>query len=354
MSTIAPSTDFVRSFRPILQATAHPSRHLTFVEPIVRAQDSLISVVIPSYNEEGNINLLFDELENVLSGLNHEIIFVDDGSTDGTLEAVRSLSARHPAVSYISFSRNFGHQQALRAGLEAANGKCVVSLDADLQHPPKVIPRLIEAWRNGADIVLTKRSDRAAAPFLKRLTSRLFYKLMRSVFGVSMTSGAADFRLLDRTVVEALKQFRDPIPFYRGFIGLVGFRQSVVEYEPADRHSGDSKYTLRKMASLARSGIIGTTVTPLRFAFVFAVVFFLFFFAYSIYIIWTVIFGSGVVAGWASTALLVALVGFMQSVSLAILSEYVAQISISTRGRPSYIVRESGGLAFDRAPPRSE
>lgn len=320
----------------------------------MREQNSLISIIIPSYNEEGNIDLLFNELKSSLGDINHEIIFIDDGSTDGTLDAIRSLSAMHPSVSYISFSRNFGHQQALRAGLDSANGECVISLDADLQHPPKVIPRLIEAWRKGDDIVLTKRIDRTATPFLKRVSSRLYYALMRSVFGVSMVSGAADFRLLDRAAVDALKQFKDPIPFYRGFMGLVGFRQSVIEYEPDDRHSGASKYTLRKMASFARSGVIGTTITPLRFASGFALLFFLFFFAYSAYILWTVFFGTGVVEGWASTALLVALVGFMQSVSLAILSEYVAQISISTRGRPSYIVRESSGPAFDRGARRSE
>lgn len=311
-----------------------------------RSGDLLISVVVPCHNEEKNIPVLHAALRDALAGSRREFIFVDDGSLDGTLQALRRLAAEDSSVSYISFSRNFGHQIALRAGLDAARGDCTVSLDADMQHPPALIPRLLEDWRNGVDVVLTKRMDGKKTPLLKRLTSRLFYSVLRKTFGVSIVEGSADFRLLDRSVVDALKEFKDPAPFYRGLVGLVGFRQSIVEYEVGERLYGQSKYSLRKMFSLARAGVVSTTVQPLRFAFGFSILFFLFFIYYAAYVIYVAAFGEGAVAGWASVALLLSLVGFMQALSLAILSEYVAQISMSTRGRPSYIVRERAGRTF--------
>lgn len=320
-----------------------------------RPAEPLISLVIPSFNESANIAPLVGALKETLAAERLEIIFVDDGSSDDTLERLRALSARDPACNYVALSRNFGHQLALRAGLDAATGDCVISLDGDMQHPPALIPEMLKHWRAGSDVVLTRRLDGARVPLFKRVTSKVFYGVLNRVFGTSILEGSADFRLLDRGALEALRRFRDPTPFYRGLVGLIGFRQTVLEYEPGERLHGVSKYSLRKMVSLARLGVVSTTVQPLRFAFVFSLVFFAFFIGYAIYVIYTALFGEGAVPGWASVALIVSLIGFGQSLALAILSEYVAQISISARGRPSYIVKERGDrLRPDRDRRRQE
>lgn len=311
-----------------------------------RPPQPLISLVVPCHNEERNVPVLYAALAEALSSRRLEYIFVDDGSSDGTLRVLRDLAARDHAFSYISLSRNFGHQLALRAGLDAAAGDCVVSLDADMQHPPKLIPEMIGRWREGYDVVLTKRKDGASTPLWKRMTSSLFYFLLRKTFGATVTEGAADFRLLDRAAVDALKEFHDPTPFYRGLMGLIGFRQTIIEYDVGERLHGQSKYSLRRMVSLARTGIVSTTVLPLRVSFFFSAMFLLFFLGYAAYVLFVAIFGDNAITGWASVAMLLSLIGFTISLSLAILSEYVAQIAISTRGRPSYIVKERVGAAF--------
>lgn len=301
----------------------------------------MISVVMPCFEEQDNIPLIYKELTHILADENYELIFIDDGSKDATLSAIRALAAADKRVRYISFARNFGHQIALRAGLEGAAGACVISLDADMQHPPTLIPEMLRLWREGVDIVQTRRIDTRESSLLKRTTSAGFYWILRKVFGVEISPGAADFRLLDRKAVDALNQFQDPVPFYRGFVGLIGFRSHSINYEVGVRRHGASKYSIRKMISLARAGIVTTTVQPLRFATVFAFVFLMFFIGYSIYVIYTLIMKDNVVPGWASVTLLVSLVGFVHSMLLAILGEYIAQISISSRGRPIYIVKET-------------
>ncbi|MEQ1929458.1 MAG: glycosyltransferase family 2 protein [Parvularculaceae bacterium] len=311
-----------------------------------RATQPAVSVVVPCHNEEKNVPVLFAALLKELGQRPYELIFVDDGSTDGTLGVLRDLAGRDRGVSYISLSRNFGHQLALRAGLDAASGDCVISLDADMQHPPELIPEMLKRWSEGFDVVLTRRRDSARTPLFKRLTSGLYYFVLQKTFGAKIVQGAADFRLLDRAAVEALREFRDPAPFYRGLIGLIGFRQTILEYDVGERLHGQSKYSLRRMVSLARSGIVSSTVLPLRFSFVFSAMFLLFFLGYAAYVLFIAIFGDSTITGWASVALLLSLIGFTHSLSLAILSEYVAQIAMSTRGRPSYIIRERTGGAF--------
>ncbi len=180
----------------------------------------MISVVMPCFEEQDNIPLIYKELTHILADENYELIFIDDGSKDATLSAIRALAAADKRVRYISFARNFGHQIALRAGLEGAAGACVISLDADMQHPPTLIPEMLRLWREGVDIVQTRRIDTRESSLLKRTTSAGFYWILRKVFGVEISPGAADFRLLDRKAVDALNQFQDPVPFYRGFVGL--------------------------------------------------------------------------------------------------------------------------------------
>ncbi len=306
-----------------------------------RAPGKLISIIIPCYEEQDNIPILLSALDETLENENCEFIFVDDGSKDETLNVLRSLRTQDPRVHYISLSRNFGHQTALKAGLENAKGACAISLDGDNQHPPSLIPKMLKAWREGIDIVTTKRIDKVDTGLFKRVTSKTFYWLLKRVFGVRISAGAADFRLLDEKPLKALLQFQDPTPFFRGLVSLLGFRQSGIEYEVRDRLHGRSKYSFRKMLSLARSGIVSTTVLPLRFATGFSVLFLSFFVFYSIYTIITYFSEDSVVPGWASVALLLSLLGFVQSFILAIIGEYIAQISMSARGRPSYILKET-------------
>ena len=195
-------------------------------------QIKTLSIVIPSFNEEGNIKKLYDRLILNLkkTKYNFEIIFVDDGSTDGTLNQIKKLSSKSKWIKYISFSKNFGHQKALKAGLDFANGEAVISLDADLQHPPELIPTMIENWENGFDIVFTIRKDTEDTSLFKKITAQFFYKIMNRLSGLNISQGAADFRLLDRKVVNVIRDMQEDNLFIRGMIPWLGFNQIGNEY----------------------------------------------------------------------------------------------------------------------------
>jgi glycosyltransferase involved in cell wall biosynthesis len=232
--------------------------------------NSLVSVVIPAYNEEKNVPAVYQAVRSSLAGCEPcEIIFVDDGSTDATAERVRGLRAQDSCVRLIRFGRNFGQQPALLAGLEAARGAAVITLDCDLQHPPELLPRMIQAWRNGAQVVQMVRMQTAGVGFLKTLTSRLFYRFVNLLSETPVVSGAADYQLLDRAVVDAVLRFRDRYPFLRGLVGWLGFPATRIEYVALPRHTGTSGYTLRKMLRLSLQAVMGLSSKPLRFSFYF-------------------------------------------------------------------------------------
>ena len=194
---------------------------------------SQISIVIPCYNEEGNVKLIYDSVSSVLSEYNIEIVFVDDNSKDNTLNIIQDLADKDPNVKYVSFSRNFGHQSALRAGLQYAAGDCVISMDGDMQHPPELLPKMIQKWKEGYDIVFTMRKDIENIPFLKRVTSSLFYKLINSLSDIEINEGSADFRLLDKRIVKVLvNDITEYHLFYRGLISWIGYKQAGIEYIP--------------------------------------------------------------------------------------------------------------------------
>jgi dolichol-phosphate mannosyltransferase len=205
---------------------------------INKASSKKISIIIPSFNEQDNVSVLFKKIKSVLPYANLEVIFVDDGSSDGTLENIIKLSKTERCVKYISFSRNFGHQAALRAGLRAARGDAVISMDADLQHPPELLPILISKWERGHDIVYTKRDDDSAekTSLFKKKSSNIFYKLINQLSGLSIDPGAADFRLLDRKVVDVINSFTEPNIFLRGLVNWIGFKSASIDYVP-DRKS---------------------------------------------------------------------------------------------------------------------
>ena len=226
-----------------------------------------ISVVIPAYNEEENLPEVTARIKEHLSGrYERELIFVDDGSHDNTQRVLRDLREHDPEIHYVLLARNFGHQSALRAGIDYATGDCVISLDADLQHPPYLIPELLGHWLAGYDIVYTQRRDDEKLPWLKRRTSAVFYGLMNKLSSVNFEPGTADYRLIDRRVADVVRASPDVELFLRGFIHWVGFRQKRVAYTPEPRFRGTTKYTVRKMVKLALSGITSFSVRPLHFA----------------------------------------------------------------------------------------
>ena len=225
-----------------------------------------ISVVVPVYNEAANISVLYKELSGQLSALPYasEFIFVDDGSTDGSLQIMKDLARQDSTVFYIELSRNFGHQYALKAGLDVSNGDCVVSMDCDLQHPPDVVLKMIGKWEEGYDVVYTRRSPNKNLSWLKQKTSSLFYAFMDKISDLKLESGTADFRLMNRNALDAFAHLNESELFIRGLVKWAGFRQTAIDYEPRDRHSGETKYNLKKMLSFAFRGITAFSVRPLQ------------------------------------------------------------------------------------------
>ncbi|MEI7675374.1 MAG: glycosyltransferase family 2 protein, partial [Bacteroidales bacterium] len=275
--------------------------------------ESVVSVVVPIMNEEGNVALLVDRVSAVLEGVaSFEIIFVNDGSTDNTLEVIKQLNASDKRVKYLSFSRNFGHQSALRAGLDFAEGDCVVSMDGDLQHPPELIPEMIQKWKEGYDVVYTLRKDTEEVGFFKRKTSALFYKLINWLSDVEIEQGSADFRLVDRCVIDALRKFHENPIFYRGLVRWLGFRQFALEYEPEKRVWGKTKYSLKKMFKFALVGITSFSVRPLHMSTILGLIMAIFSFLYGIYAIILKLFTDQTIPGWTSLLIVVALIGGIQ------------------------------------------
>lgn len=301
-----------------------------------------VSVVIPAYNEEGNLPILTDKLTEVLKQYDdYEIIFVNDGSTDDTLNVMKKLHHDNSRVHYLSLSRNFGHQYALKAGLDKAGGDCVISMDGDLQHPPRLIPQLIEGWQKGYDIVYTTRQDKQTEGFFKRFTSTLFYKCFRVLTGLKMPAGAADFRLLDKKVVAQLRQMPEKALFLRGLIYWMGFKQLAVSYQVEPRFSGRSSYNLKRMLALAIAGATSFSVKPLRLAIYLGFLIAILGCLFTAYVLYIKLFGGGVITGWASLMCVLLILGGCQLFILGIIGEYIGRIFVEMKNRPSYIVDES-------------
>jgi dolichol-phosphate mannosyltransferase len=301
-----------------------------------------ISVVIPLLNEEGNINILYDLLKTVLEKISpdFEILFVDDGSTDTSFELIRSLSEKDKRVTGLSLSRNFGHQVALTAGLEHAKGKAVVTMDADLQHPPELISQLYEEYKKGFDIVNTIRKDPDNIGWFKKATSSLFYKLINYLSDVRIQPAAADFRLMSRKAVNAFMKIRERDRFTRGLVSWMGFRQATIEYMAASRFAGKSKYTLKRMIRFASDGITSFSSRPLRVSFYLGLIVLAIGIIYSGFAIYEY-FQGVTVQGWTSTLLTIIILGSIQLISIGVLGEYIARVFNEAKGRPLYFLKEN-------------
>lgn len=301
-----------------------------------------VALVVPLYNEEANVAVLVTAVKAVFANLpyTYTIILVDDGSRDASLQVVQQLATQDPCVKYISFSRNFGHQNALKAGLDHADADCVISMDADLQHPPAMIPVLLQKWEEGFDVVYTVRKTAEGLSPLKKRSSSAFYQLLNWLSEVDVEVGTPDFRLVSRPVVEVLRNLNEYDLFFRGLVKWVGFTQVAVEYEENKRLAGKSKYTFKKMFRLALQGITSFSIHPL-----YAAAYIGFFISvasllYLPYVGYSYYFGH-MISGWASVIVTIAFFGGLQLTILGIIGIYLGKLFMQAKGRPLYIVKET-------------
>jgi dolichol-phosphate mannosyltransferase len=306
-----------------------------------RPQSPLVSVVVPVLDEEGCVDELARRVRAALSkeDVRHELLFVDDGSRDGTPVRIAALQQLDPSVRTVRFTRRFGHQAALAAGLRYARGDVVISMDGDLQHPPELLPQLLAAWRAGSDVVHTvRRLPPGTRRGAKERAGGAFYRLMNAVARVPVVPAGADFRLLDRRVVDAFNDLEEHFVFLRGLIPWFGFAESQVEFEVAPRFSGRSKYRLSPMLRLALDGIFAFSVMPLRLITLLGLLTTLVGVAYGVF--WLAAYFTGRIgeAGWTSLVVLVLVFGGMQLLSIGILSEYVGRTYEEVKRRPRYVV----------------
>jgi dolichol-phosphate mannosyltransferase len=307
----------------------------------MKGKNIKISIIIPVMNESGNIDIIVKKISNELKeNFDWELIFINDGSVDDTLERIKRNAQRYNRIKYISFSRNFGHQNALRAGYDYASGDCVICMDGDMQHPPKLIFQMIKKWNDGYDIVYTIRKDSEEISFFKRITAKIFYKIMNIFSDVKIDPGAADFRLVDKQVVDVIKSIKENDLFMRGMISWLGFRQCGIEYEPEKRVWGNTKYTFRKMVQFAISGITSFSVKPLHIATVVGYAMAFIAFIYALYAIYIKIFTDTTIEGWTSVLVIVLLIGGIQLIMIGILGSYMGKLFMESKKRPNYIIKE--------------
>lgn len=301
-----------------------------------------LSIVVPLFNEQNNVGTLLKHLKDSITALDksYEIILVDDGSQDNTWEQISQAAQQDSNTKGIRFARNFGHQHALLAGLCAAQGEVIVSMDGDLQHPPSVIRCLIDEYEKGYLVVNTCRNDVKVASFFKRMTSRYFYKIFSILTNVPMSSGTSDFRLLHKSVVEHIVKFQDVDLFLRGAVAWLGYPSTTIPYEANARHSGVSKYNLKKMIKFAAKSIISFSVKPLVLGIWIGIITSMLAFLEIVYVV--IQFSRGVtVPGWASIIAVISFLFGILFILLGIIGVYLSRIHIALQNRPKFIIQET-------------
>lgn len=302
-----------------------------------------ITIVIPTYNESSGVKSLYKALTSTLrrDGFTYEILFVDDGSADDTIDIIKSIEEQDGfSISILALSKNYGHQVALRAGYRSAGGDAIICMDADLQHPPQVVNEMLEKYRNGHEIICCIRDDSQVDSSFKKQTSEVFYKLWSWLTGVTLEPGSSDFRLLSRRVLDEVNAYGERYLFIRGLIPQIGYKSHSLYYKPNKREFGESKYSLKKMLSLSKNGILWGSVKPLRLASILAFVTGCISVLVGFYTIFTFFFGDGVIPGWASIVTIVSFVGSLQLFAIGIVGEYLGQVLQEVRERPLYHVKE--------------
>lgn len=304
----------------------------------------LLSVVVPMYYEEKVAETCYQRIRSVLNqieGMDYELIFVNDGSQDATLPILKTIAANDPKVKVISFSRNFGHQIAITAGIDYAKGDAVVVIDADLQDPPELIKQMLEKWKEGYKVVYARRITRKGESVFKRVTAKGFYRLMNRLTDVAIPLDTGDFRLMDRQVVDELKKIKERNRFVRGIISWIGFKQTAVDYVREPRFAGETKYPLRKMLKFALDGITSFSSKPLKLAL--NIGFFSLFIGLLL-ILYAIgsklVYPETTISGWTSLMIIIVFFGGIQLITIGIIGEYIARIYDESKERPLYIVEE--------------
>ncbi|MFC7526948.1 glycosyltransferase family 2 protein [Parapedobacter sp. GCM10030251] len=303
-----------------------------------------LAVVVPCHNEEGNIAACYARLLRVVSRYDYTLLFVDDGSTDNTLSTLKQLSCDNPKVYYISLSRNFGQQMALKAGYDHVGyADCVVCMDADLQHPPESIPALVDRWKEGYDVVngIREISGGARLPLGKRVASGLFYRLINRFTEHTIIPNAPDFRLLDRKVVQALAGFNESGLYVKALIPWMGYKQSSIYFNVGQRYQGKSQYSTMRLLSLSLRAFVSGSIAPLRLATAVGCVFAALSFCYGFYAVYKYLFTNDTIAGWTSIIASILFISGIQFLLMGVMGEYLGRTLLEVRGRPPYLVREA-------------
>jgi glycosyltransferase involved in cell wall biosynthesis len=304
------------------------------------------SIVVPIYNEELVINEAYKRMKTVmnLTEETYEIIFVNDGSRDSSFDMVKDICNNDKNIRLISFSRNFGHQLAITAGMNNSNGKAVIVIDADLQDPPEVMLKMIEKWKEGYEVVYGKRLSRERETFFKKITAKAFYRILRVMTDVDIPVDTGDFRLIDRKVCEALKRVPERNRYVRGIISWLGFKQTGVEFTREERLAGETKYPLNKMVKFALDAIVSFSYKPLKLATITGLSISIFSFLYLIIIVFKKLFINDAINGWTSIVALSLFFNGLVLIILGIIGEYIGRIYDEVKGRPLYIIDEKVGF----------
>lgn len=309
------------------------------------ASSFLLSIVIPVYYEQDNIHPLLERLRPILKPFDYELLFVNDGSKDKTEEIIKNEAAHDPRIKLLSFNRNFGHQMALVAGYRFAKGDAVISMDADMQDPPDIIPEMVEKWQNGAKIVYAKRKKRDVDSFFKKQTALFFYKFMNMLSDRPIPQDVGDFRLMDREVVDFIGKLPEHAPFLRGLVAWSGYPEDYVYFVREKRHTGETHYSLSKMVNFALDGITSFSVKPLRMAtyagFVVATIGFL----GTLYaIVGKILAPDEFIIGWTGLFVGIMFIGGVQLITIGIIGEYISKIYLEVLNRPHFTIKEKINL----------
>ena len=310
----------------------------------------LLSIVVPVYNEEDNIRKFYTTVKEVLQTLDydHEIIFVDDGSSDDSAAMLRYIGKEDPKVKVLLLARNFGHQLALTCGLDYAKGDAVITMDGDMQHPPELIPELVKHWEEGADVVRTIRDSTEDASWAKSFTSKYYYKILNKLANVPIVEGGSDFRLMNRKSLEVLKTFRENGRFLRGIVGDLGFVQHEFHFVAPPRFAGTSKFSVKKMMRFALDGITAFSRVPLRLALYIGLLCGLLSLIMIGHILFVHFFSDNVISGWATLGVAIFFLGGIQLVGIGIIGEYVGRIFEEVKQRPLYWVKDAINCDLER------
>ncbi|WP_296798757.1 glycosyltransferase family 2 protein [uncultured Methanobrevibacter sp.] len=301
----------------------------------------LLSIIVPCYNEEKTVEIFFEELQKTLVGINYEVLFINDGSQDNTQEKIRKLADSNPNVKYISFSRNFGKESAIYAGLIISTGSLVGLIDADLQHPPSLLLEMIEAIHEGYDVAAAKRVSKKGEPVINKLGSRLFYRLFNSISSVKLVAGATDYRVMTRQVTDAVIRMNEYNRFSKGLFQWVGFETKWIEYENIQRVAGESTWSVGDLIRYSIKAIIAFTTLPLSLSIILGFIISALAFLYLLFIIVKYLLYSDPVQGFATTICAILFLGGMQMILIGILGKYLENTYNETKNRPIFIIKET-------------